>query len=211
MTELVHERLLEDLRDPWGTRYRRALVYAERQPAGDWVAWIEFVSAGGDRVVRTERETTQETLRAIVYWAVGLTVTYLDGALTRAFRRRAEDRVEVDLEGSGRLVHFRIITADAAVPLRVMAAPSLVPGQRRPVHERGAIVYVRTLEPAFREMPRIYEFLAHFQSEDAVNALGASLAADLGDSAVLEIRRREVAREKESIRDALVAARRRPD
>ena len=82
-----------------------------------------------------------------------------------------------------------------------------MPGERRQVHERGAIVYVRTLEPALREMPRIYEFLAHFQSEEAATALAVRLEADLqGVRALLEIRRREVPVDAELIRQALLEA-----
>ena len=49
MPELVHERLLE-ISDAEGRSFRRVLVYAERQPEGIWAAWVEFVSASGDRV-----------------------------------------------------------------------------------------------------------------------------------------------------------------
>src|SRR4051812_47671436 len=87
MTELVHERLLEEVGDAQGTRYGRALVFAERQPGGTWVAWVEFVSTTGDKVLRTERETTQTTLRGVAYWAGGLQRTYFQGALQRAQRR----------------------------------------------------------------------------------------------------------------------------
>src|SRR5437762_726893 len=89
MTELVHERSLEEVRDAQGTRYGRALVFAERQPGGTWAGWVEFVSATGDRVLRTERETTQSTLRDVANWASGLQRTYFQGALLRALRRTA--------------------------------------------------------------------------------------------------------------------------
>src|SRR5882762_3235687 len=91
MTELVHERLLE-LSDGQGTSFRRVLVYAARQPAGTWMAWVEFVSANGDKVVQTDRETTQSTLKGVAYWATGLQPTYFEGALDRALRRTAQAR-----------------------------------------------------------------------------------------------------------------------
>ena len=206
MTQLVHERLLEEVRDAQGNRYGRALVFAERQPGGTWAAWVEFVSAGGDKVLRTERETTQSSLDGVAYWASGLQRTYFQGAVLRALRR-AVPAMGGGRAAPGRLVYFRVLCADHRAPLRVMAAPSLVPGERRQVHESGAIVYVRTLEPALREMPRIYEFLAHFQSEEAASALAARLEADLqGADALLEIRRREVPVDAELIRAALVEA-----
>lgn len=52
---------------------------------GLWEGWIEFLS--GDDDIRTGRETEQPTRDALMYWAQGLTDTYLDGALLRATRR----------------------------------------------------------------------------------------------------------------------------
>ena len=209
MTELVHERLLEEIRDAQGTRYGRALVFAERQPGGTWAAWVEFVSATGDKVLRTERETTESTLRDVTSWAGGLQRTYFQGALLRARPRTAVLPVAPGRTSpaGGRLVYFRVLSRDQLAPLRVMSAASLVPGDRFQVHERGAIVYVRTLEPALLEMPRIYEFLAHFQSEEAAAAVAARLEAELqGAPAVLEIRRQDVAVDAAVIRQALLDA-----
>ena len=44
MTELSSDALTAR---PWPF-YGRVLVYAERQPAGTWAAWVEFVSASGE-------------------------------------------------------------------------------------------------------------------------------------------------------------------
>jgi hypothetical protein len=49
-----------------------------------WEGWIEFASADGSDVRRTPRETTQPDRAAVVYWATGLSGTYLEGALRRA-------------------------------------------------------------------------------------------------------------------------------
>jgi len=197
MRELVHERLLE-LHDGRGTPFRRVLVYAERQPAGLWVAWVEFVSASGDKVVQTGRETTQSTLREVTYWATGLQPTYFEGALDRALRRTPH---------KGGMVSFRIRSSDPRVAFRVMATHTLVPGLRRAVHHAGSFIYVRAVEPALTEMPRIYEFLAHFQSDRAAAILAQRLEADLEETAAtLEIRRVEVAPESEAIRRALLEA-----
>ncbi len=51
-------------------------------PDGLWEGWIEFISSAG--VVRTERETSQPNHADLMYWAQGLTHTYLQGALSRA-------------------------------------------------------------------------------------------------------------------------------
>jgi len=212
MKELVHERLLE-LQDGQGTPFRRVLVYAERQPAGLWVAWVEFVSASGDRVVQTGRETTQSTLRGVTYWATGLQPTYFEGALDRALRHTAQARAAarpaapVARPDRGGMVSFRIRSSDPRMAFRVMATHTLVPGLRRAVHHAGSFIYVRTVEPALTEMPRIYEFLAHFQSSRAAAILAQRLEADLeGTAATLEIRRVEVALESEAIRQALMEA-----
>ena len=212
MKELVHERLLE-LQDGQGTPFRRVLVYAERQPAGLWVAWVEFVSASGDRVVQTGRETTQSTLRGVTYWATGLQPTYFEGALDRALRHTAQARAAArpaapaPRPDKGGMVSFRVRSSDPRLAFRVMATHTLVPGLRRAVHHAGSFIYVRAVEPALTEMPRIYEFLAHFQSSRAAAILAQRLEADLeGTAATLEIRRVEVALESEAIRQALMEA-----
>jgi hypothetical protein len=212
-TELVHERMLE-LRDRQGKTYRRVLVYAERQSAGTWGAWVEFVSASGEAVVRTERETTQSTLNGCAYWATGLQRAYFEGALDRASRRTdpgaPSSAADAPAAGGG-MVSFRIRSADPRAPFRVMGARTVLPGIRRSVQEEGAdegaFIYVRTVEPALIEMPRIYEFLAHFPSPNAAGVLAARLEADLGGTgATLEIRRVEVPIDSAAILTALLTA-----
>ena len=209
MPELVHERLLE-LSDARGTPFRRVLVYAERQPEGTWVAWLEFVSARGDKVVQTDRETTQSTLRDVAYWASGLQTTYFEGALDRALRRTPEARSTVaptPASGRGGMVAFRVRSTDPLVAFRLMGTQTLVPGMRRAVHRGGSLIYVRAVEPALTEMPRIYEFLAHFQSASGAAVIAHCLELDLaGMAATLEIRKLEVPAEGDAILKALVEA-----
>jgi hypothetical protein len=58
------------------------------RPNGNiWEGWIEFVADDGSDVRRTPRETTQPDRNALVYWAQGLSGTYLEGALARALTR----------------------------------------------------------------------------------------------------------------------------
>lgn len=212
MTELVYERALE-LQDREGKTYRRVLVYAERQPAGTWAAWVEFVPASGEAVIRTDRETTQSTLKGVAYWATGLQRTYFEGALDRASRLTEPSPrppPNAPTTGGG-MVSFRVRSAHPRVTFRVMAAPTVIPGQRRPVEEEGAdegaFIYVRTVEPALLEMPRIYEFLAHFPSSSAAAGLAGRLEEDLrGTGATLEIRRVEVPIESAAILTALLTA-----
>jgi len=53
---------------------------------GLWEGWIEFTRAGDDQVVCTARETEQPNRADLIYWAQGLSDTYLEGALSRALR-----------------------------------------------------------------------------------------------------------------------------
>ena len=64
---------------------------------GLWEGWIEFIPESG-RPRRTQRESEQPNRDALVYWAEGLTVIYLEGALKRALETenaapRTEERV----------------------------------------------------------------------------------------------------------------------
>jgi hypothetical protein len=54
---------------------------------GLWEAWIEFVPLEGrGDPVRSPRETTQPNKVDAEYWATGLSVIYLEGALNRALK-----------------------------------------------------------------------------------------------------------------------------
>ena len=54
------------------------------RPVGHiWEGWIEFVSRDGSDIRRTRRETTQPTRETLLYWATGISPTYLEGALER--------------------------------------------------------------------------------------------------------------------------------
>ena len=50
---------------------------------GLWEGWIEFIAPTG-AAFRTPRETQEPNRTAMLYWAEGLTTTYLEGALRRA-------------------------------------------------------------------------------------------------------------------------------
>ena len=51
---------------------------------GLWEGWVEFEPAHGGPTLRSPRETDQPDRGALEYWATGLTLTYLEGALQRA-------------------------------------------------------------------------------------------------------------------------------
>jgi hypothetical protein len=51
---------------------------------GLWDGWIEFHPRDGGTPLRTPRETEQPNRTDLEYWATGLTLAYLEGALQRA-------------------------------------------------------------------------------------------------------------------------------
>jgi len=66
------------------------------QTSGLWEGWIEFEAVNPNgQVSRTPRESVQPNRDDLMYWAQGLTQTYLEGALQRALNpvRVAEQRV----------------------------------------------------------------------------------------------------------------------
>jgi hypothetical protein len=77
-----------------GGRDGRAYVASARgQQGGDrlWHGWIEFTD--GTRTISTSQESEQPNRDDLMYWAQGLTHVYLEGALERALRSRAENFV----------------------------------------------------------------------------------------------------------------------
>lgn len=61
--------------------------------------WIEFEPRDGGPVLRTPRESIQPNRADLAYWAGGLTVAYLEGALARALHpwRPSRPRTVTDL------------------------------------------------------------------------------------------------------------------
>jgi hypothetical protein len=84
LPELIHS-FVEPMADAEGTVYD-VRVFGRERADGTWIGWIEFIDPSG-RVLRTDRETTQSSAGQVQYWAQGLELTYLDGALDRAKRR----------------------------------------------------------------------------------------------------------------------------
>jgi hypothetical protein len=64
----------------------RAQACGAATKSGTWEGWIEFIPVEGGKPVRSPRETTQPNRIDTVYWASGLSPTYLEGALARALR-----------------------------------------------------------------------------------------------------------------------------
>lgn len=64
-------------------RLYHARACARSRDDGLWEGWLEFVPLGDGQPIRTDRETTQPNRDDTLYWATGLTTTYIDGALLR--------------------------------------------------------------------------------------------------------------------------------
>jgi hypothetical protein len=85
--DLIHQ--YSTLVELGGLRYV-ARVYADRQPGGLWEGWFAFFPLAGGETFVSDRETTQSKRDDVIYWASGITPTYLEGALQRALDRRPE-------------------------------------------------------------------------------------------------------------------------
>jgi hypothetical protein len=70
-----------------------ARVYGQQQSGGLWEAWFVFFPVTGGEALATDRETTQSKESDVLYWASGITPTYLEGALRRALDRRPDARL----------------------------------------------------------------------------------------------------------------------
>src|SRR5262245_14034366 len=68
-------------------------VYAATHAQGQWDGWFVFFPLRGGREFATDRETTQNSLGAVSYWATGISTVYLEGALQRARALLPETRL----------------------------------------------------------------------------------------------------------------------
>jgi hypothetical protein len=87
-----------------------------------WEGWIEFVGDG--QALRTGPESEQPNRDDLVYWAEGLTYTYLEGALERALRLQSGPKV-LDVEVAAEPV-FDGPARDRPVVRRVAIEPRAI-------------------------------------------------------------------------------------
>jgi hypothetical protein len=106
-------RFTEPIRGDHGGSYR-AQASGAVDTDGLWKGWIEFVAPDG-AAFRSPRETEQPNRIALVYWAEGLTVAYLEGALRRALDALAKPTV-------GSVADASSIFNDPAPPIRPRAS-----------------------------------------------------------------------------------------
>lgn len=75
----------EPIINPRGALYFAEALGRQREEDGLWEGWIEFEALDEDRgSISSLRETTQPNRRDLEYWAQGLSMVYLQGALARA-------------------------------------------------------------------------------------------------------------------------------
>ena len=206
--ELVHERTIA-LRDDEGTVYERAHVYAAPQRDGRWGGYIEFVPVDGGTAVRSPRETTQRSVRDVAYWATGLELVYLEGALERALREPTQTSdahvVIVPPSEARRTARLEIESADPALALRLMGTRTLVPRQRRRVGDAGALVYEGTLRSASPTERGRYAFLAEFASDNAAALVANFIWSELhGEVAWIAVEGTPVALDHAVLKDTLL-------
>nr|ADC35932.1 hypothetical protein [uncultured bacterium 70] len=69
---------------------------------GLWHGWLEFTPVDGRLAICSPRETTQPNRVDTEYWAGGLTLVYLEGALQRALDGPAPAGLSAPLSGHAR-------------------------------------------------------------------------------------------------------------
>jgi hypothetical protein len=69
----------------------KVFLYGRSRPADTWQGWLVFERVSDGKRFTTGVETTQPNAEAVLYWATGLSDTYLDGAHDRALHPRSHD------------------------------------------------------------------------------------------------------------------------
>jgi hypothetical protein len=91
----------EPILNPRGKMYFAAAVGRQRANDGLWEGRLEFEPVGETgRTISSDRETTQPNRPDLEYWAQGLSLVYLQGALARA-ESFAESAAENNEERAG--------------------------------------------------------------------------------------------------------------
>lgn len=118
-----------------------------------WEGWIEFEGTDGE-VLRTARETTQPNRDNLVYWAGGLSITYLEGAYARALNPSVDGGTEVVAAPHFDAPAPAVITPEPVVPHRAVLDPFSVAenGETLLRQELGALHAWR-----LRDIVRAYE------------------------------------------------------
>jgi hypothetical protein len=140
---------------------------------GEWEGWIEFVPSPDGAPIRSPRETTQPNRKDLLYWATGLTPTYLEGALKRA----------LDHDPSTQPATAQQPAFDAPAPARATPAP----GELRPRPVLNPFeVYSRSGEDILRQELTSLS-VAHLRTIIAAHRMYADAPATSDRSALAEL------------------------
>lgn len=119
----------ERISGPDGRRFFAHAAGKENE-SGLWEGWLEFVAVDdSSEAFCSDRETTQPNRKNLDYWAQGLTVVYLQGALARAIAPKPTPRVTADKPESARF----------SAPRQASRPPSTSSFKPRPILDPYAV------------------------------------------------------------------------
>lgn len=120
----------ESISSPDGRRYF-AHAAGRETDAGLWEGWLEFVPVDdSSEAFCSERETTQPNRKNLEYWAQGLTVVYLQGALVRATAPKSTPRPKAEEQSEA---------SRFSAPRQVSRPPSSSSFKPRPILDPFAV------------------------------------------------------------------------
>lgn len=129
MSELL-VKFDEPIAAPDGRKYFAQAAGKETE-AGLWEGWLEFLPVDESaETLCSERETTQPNRKNLDYWAQGLTVVYLQGALARALAPKNNLRPATQEQSE---------PARFSAPRQVARPPSSAPFRARPILDPFAV------------------------------------------------------------------------
>ncbi|HEU4747329.1 MAG TPA: hypothetical protein VFS56_02425 [Gemmatimonadaceae bacterium] len=129
MSELL-VKFDEPIAGPDGSKYF-AQAAGKETDGGLWEGWLEFLPVDESaEAVRSDRETTQPNRKTLDYWAQGLTVVYLQGALARALAPKTTPRATAQDHTDA---------ARFSAPRQVARPPSSAPFKPRPILDPFAV------------------------------------------------------------------------
>ena len=167
MSELL-VKFDEPISAPDGRRFF-AHAAGKETDTGLWEGWLEFVPLDdSSEAFCSERETTQPNRKNLDYWAQGLTVVYLQGALARATTPKSMPRQKV--EGQTEASRF-------SAPRQVSRPPSNSSFKPRPILDPYA-VYAQGEHILRSELGA----LSPEQVETIATAYGFTPPREVGDS-----------------------------
>jgi len=167
MSELL-VKFDEPIAGPDGRRYFAQAAGKENE-TGLWEGWLEFLPVDESaETLCSERETTQPNRKNLDYWAQGLTVVYLQGALARASAPNSTPCAAAPQRGEA---------SRFSAPRRVSRPPSATPFKPRPILDPFA-VYAQGEHILRSELGA----LSRAQVETIATAYGFTSAPRQGDS-----------------------------